>query len=216
MELRKLGYEILKKVFYMEPDIEFINAIIDSNILEEFPFRKVSLSIEEGVGLAIEELKNNERELNSYHEKLHWDYTKMFIGPNYLLAPPWESTYFNDSRLLFQEQTFKVRETYLKYNFIPKNYPYEPDDHIGCELDFMNKLSSLSLDMIKLNNEKRLRSLLDEQQSFISEHLKKWIDMFVENIEQFSETDFYRGFALILKGFIAIDKEILEELISDL
>lgn len=200
----------------MEPDIEFINAIIDSNILEEFPFRKVSLSIEEGVGLAIEELKNNERELNSYHEKLHWDYTKMFIGPNYLLAPPWESTYFNDSRLLFQEQTFKVRETYLKYNFIPKNYPYEPDDHIGCELDFMNKLSSLSLDMIKLNNEKRLRSLLDEQQSFISEHLKKWIDMFVENIEQFSETDFYRGFALILKGFIAIDKEILEELISDL
>lgn len=61
----------------------------------------------------------------------------MFIGPRELPAPPWESSYLNEDKLLFQEETLQVRMSYLKYNFIPKNYPHEADDHIALELDFM-------------------------------------------------------------------------------
>lgn len=213
MELREIGYKILKNVFYVEPKIEFIKAIISANIVDEFPFVNAASLIEEGANLIVKELEDHENQLDSYYEKLHWDYTRMFVGPNYLLAPPWESTYFNDSRLIFQEQTFEVREVYLKYKFIPKNYPNEPDDHIGCELDFMSKLSGLTLENYNQNNLKKLKGLLEDQNDFVSEHLIKWVGVFCDCIIENSETEFYKGFALILKEFITVDKGIIEEIL---
>lgn len=215
-ELRSLGYGILKKIFYSEPQLEFIKEISDNSIIQTFPFNDLSLPIEEGVELIIQELENNKHSLDLYFEKIHCDYTRMFIGPDLLLAPPWESTYFNDSRLIFQEQTFQVREKYLKYNFVPNSYPNEPDDHIGFELDFIHKLSILSLDRNELKDNKQLKILLKDQKQFIDQHLIRWIGLLAENINKFSETDFYKGFALILVGFITIDIEIIEELLSKL
>lgn len=43
-----------------------------------------------------------------------------YVEPGSLPAPPWESAYLSEDRLLFQESTLEVRKAYLKYNYMAK------------------------------------------------------------------------------------------------
>ncbi|WP_051015687.1 molecular chaperone TorD family protein [Desulfitobacterium dichloroeliminans] len=45
---------------------------------------------------------------------------------------------------LAEAMEMNVRRAYLKYKFLPSNYPHEADDHIGLKLDFMAHLSQLA------------------------------------------------------------------------
>ena len=42
-------------------------------------------------------------------EVLEQDYLRLFVGLGTPMAPPWESTWADDARLLFQRQTLDVR-----------------------------------------------------------------------------------------------------------
>ena len=147
-------------------------------------------------------------------DKLQWDFTKLFLGPMALLAPPWESTYFSEDRLVFQESTLDVRRAYLKYNFICKGYPNEADDHIAYELDFMQRLSALTYEAINNEQWEEAKALINDQSAFLDEHLLKWIGLFSQNIIEHAETPFYKGVAYVLQGFIEKDQLTLLEIKS--
>ena len=132
--------------------------------------------------------------------EIRWDFTQLFVGPYALPAPPWESVYRNNEHLLYQDTAFEVRRDYLKYNFIPQNYPHEADDNIGFELDFMLQLSTD-------------KNALRDSRKFLQEHLTKWISDFSRDIQKYALTEFYRGAAIILKGFIFEDLNLLNEII---
>ncbi|AKL94354.1 anaerobic dehydrogenase [Clostridium aceticum] len=214
LEMRIFAYSFLKHALYIEPSREFLKAVIENNAVESFPFTEKSELINEGIIQINSFLKeNNVLEISEY-EKLHWDYTRMFIGPNSLPVPPWESVYLNKDRLVFQKETFEVRKNYLKYYFISKNYPREPDDHIGIELDFMCRLNKIAMENNEIQNTNKLLEVLNDQESFLREHILKWIPDFSISMINSSNTEFYRGIAKILKGYVEVDYLILKELIE--
>lgn len=45
------------------------------------------------------------------------------------------------------------------------------------------------------------------QQKFLDEHLNKWVPAFSEDIIKYTKEDFYRGVALLLRGFISLETE---------
>ena len=70
-------------------------------------------------------------------EQLEFAFNSLFVGPGKLLAPPYESAYLNENRVLMQQETLSVRKFYEQagLELICKNH--EPDDHIAFELEFV-------------------------------------------------------------------------------
>lgn len=211
LEIRVFYYNLLKSIFLSEPNKDLLELISQENILDNLPFKEEKEIINEGANeIQIFFYEKNVLDEECFNN-LHWDYTRMFIGPNKLPAPPWESAYLNEERLLFQQQTMEVRKAYIKYSFISQNYGCEPDDHIGLELDFMSKLSGNLIESFEKSNEEKFIELLKDQESFLNNHLLRWCDRFTEDIVNNSDTGFYKGFAKVLKGYLNLDYELMNE-----
>ena len=199
MEMRGYGYDVLKKLFYVEPAKQLIQSLRDNKIFDNFPFRESKNLIDTGINI-INKFFSDKKDDNEMISEISWDFTQLFVGPYAFPAPPWESVYRSNEHLLYQDTAFEVRRDYLKYNFIPKNYPHEADDNIGFELDFMLQLSTD-------------KSALRDSRKFLQEHLTKWIPDFSCDVQKYALTEFYRGAAIILKGFIFEDLNLLDEII---
>jgi TorA maturation chaperone TorD len=102
----------------------------------------------------------------------------------------------------------------LKYQFLPKYFRQEADDHLGLELDFMYQLSNQALECLKTQEYTRFREVLGDQKDFLQEHLLKWVSDLTEKILASAKLDFYPGMAKILKGYLVVDLEALEELLD--
>jgi len=215
LEARLFAYELLRKTFRQEPERGFVPALAHGGQVQSFPYREESPEIEQGVALVAGYLSDGRSTSDAAYDELHWDFTRMFIGPYKLPAPPWESAYRTKERLLFQEHTLKVRQTYLKYGLQAPGYPAEPDDHIGLELDFMHQTTRMALTHVERGEGEALTALLRDQMAFLEEHLLAWAPRFAADVVHSAQTDFYRGMARILTGFLAIDRAVLEELLRE-
>jgi TorA maturation chaperone TorD len=108
--------------------------------------------------------------------------------------------YFNDERLLFQEQTQQVRQWYLRYGVEPEHSHTEPDDHIGLELAFLAHLAQRGLQALEQNDPAAFEDSMAAQRGFLAEHLLKWASAWCGLVLEHARTDFYRGVALLTRG----------------
>ena len=212
LETRAFIYDVLRRTFLEEPTKAFLNLIMEKEFTAGFPFAEENEEIREGIAQIAAFLQEHDLKSEDEYNDLHWDYTRMFIGPDKLPAPLWESAYLNKERLLFQEQTLKVRHAYLKYQFLPKHFRQEADDHLGLELDFMYQLSELSLKYLQQQDFTGLSEVLEDQKAFLQDHLLKWVPELTQKILASANLAFYQGMAKILNGYLALDLEALEEL----
>jgi putative dimethyl sulfoxide reductase chaperone len=214
VEVRKYLYDILRWSFLKEPTLNDALFVKEMVSLTEVPFKEESLLISNGVSQIKNFFSQNDINDGEVYSALHWDYTRLFIGPYELPAPPWESAYLNKERLLFQEETLKVRQFYLKYSFLPVEFGHEADDHLGLELDFMFRLNELALEAMGRENHEEVLQLLNDQKLFLEEHLLKWVPQLADKVVENANTDFYRGMAKVLKGFLLLDLRALNELLE--
>jgi len=143
--------------------------------------------------------------LESLFQELKEDYTRLFLGTKKTLAPPWESVYRSAQHLSFQMPALEVRKMYLQTGLAPEKLGIEPDDHLALELAFMIHLlerEGLSLGAKEEEGVWQYRAI---QQEFLTLHLLQWIPQFARAIEENAATDFYRGAALLLEGFLKFD-----------
>lgn len=139
----------------------------------------------------------------------------MFVGPGHLQAPPWESVYLSEERIIFDEHTLAVREFYRDWGVNTKTINKEPDDHIGFQMEFMSILSSKAANAAGENNIGELEKTLKAQDEFLKTHTLTWIDKFSENVVLNSQTDFFKGLGLFLVEYVKMDEELLVDLIKN-
>jgi TorA maturation chaperone TorD len=214
LDARTFAYDILKCAFLQEPSTEFITHLIQGEIIQAFPFTDSCAALAEATNRIVHYLKEPGVLSGKNYDHLHWDYTRMFIGPAKLPAPPWESVYRDADHLHFSKETLDVRNAYRKYNLLPKDFGREPDDHIGLELDFMHKLCEKARERARIGDETGLAEILKDQKAFLDEHLLKWVPDWTRDVVNSAQTDFYRGMVLLLDAFLKLDGELTEELID--
>ncbi|MFS0780179.1 molecular chaperone [Bacillus sp. 1P06AnD] len=214
---REFAYDVLRRFFIEEPSREYLKPFIYQNMIDLFPFQEESESIKEG----IQEIKHycsaaDPVNSNEDYDSLHWDYTKMFIGPFDIEVLPYESTYVTKDKLIFQGTTLAVRYIYGKFAYQSADH-MEADDHIGLELDFMFHLNQLCIESCNPANPNALAEvqyLLHEQHTFLDKHISRFVDELSDGIIAHADTAFYKGLAKILQGFITIDLKVLNELLN--
>lgn len=214
LEARVFAYDLLRRTFLQEPVQDFLVRLSQNELAMAFPFQEENENIAQGVQKLAAYLQQCTAEglAQTEYEKLHWEYTRLFIGPHEVTAPPWESVYLNKDKLLFQQETRLVRLAYLKYAFLPLLYQQEADDHIGLECDFMYQLANLAYEKAEANNSAALQEVIQDQADFLAEHLLLWVPAFAEKVAAHAATGFYQGAVQVLSGFLAVDALILQEL----
>ena len=182
-EYRRDSYKLLADCYYL-PDEELLKTL---NCLDKFR------------GNLQSEIAKNTPAPNNI-DSIKIDYSRLFVGPYRLLAPPYGSVYLENTRTVMGESTMDVRSRYAEEGLCVDLK--EAPDHIAIELEFMYYLISkqieASLNSDSINNIGYLR----KQKDFLETHLGIWVPDFTGNMAANAETAFYRNLAGLTNSFV--------------
>ncbi|WP_019850409.1 molecular chaperone [Desulfitobacterium sp. PCE1] len=210
LEARALTYKIISAGFIKLPSTNLIKLTIKDKLFDFFPLELNTEEFQQGLlQLKLWSSQINETSLDNIVVQLNADYNRLFVGPNHLLAPPWESVYLTEERLTFDRITLDVREFYGRHGleFILINK--EPDDHFGVELEFMAELIHRQIQHLRKGQIEEASYIEKEQQAFLGLHLSKWTPHFTHSVLEGAHTDYYQGLARLARDFIIWDYEYL-------
>jgi TorA maturation chaperone TorD len=194
---------LLAKILLSIPEPGWLDPLIKADVFSETPFGAKQIDILDGQqelaewsdihrdGISEQELKD-----------VKIDYTRLFTGMRNLPVVPWESVYFSDERLVFQESTLKVRSWYRRYGLESIDLYKEPDDHIGLEISFVGHLAGLALTALQREDSNEVNQKLNAQREFLAEHLILWAPLWSSLMIEHARTSFYRGVALLTRGMM--------------
>lgn len=212
MAARLFAYRLLQRAFGESPSREFLEALISENLVEAFPYARQNRQIQQGVELIADYLSGPDVLSETSLMDLRSEYTRLFVGPGKMAAPPWESTYRSEGGFLFQGVTLEVRKEYQKFGLAVNRLNVDPDDYIGLELEFMRHLTERAIEALSQGADPE--EILIGQKDFLANHLLKWAPSFCEDVYTNAQTDFYRGMAKLMAGFLEADYALLDELWS--
>jgi len=180
-----IGFRFLCQVYLNVPNETFIQEIFRNNLFFEWPVAENQEIVSRGLKILQD---YSARWQPSLMEALKRDYTRLFIGLEKTLAPPYASVYLSEDHLLYGSSVLDVRQFYKKFGLSVNPMNRVPDDHIGFELYCLSFLL-----------ENAAQAALRE---FLSNHLNTWLPSFLRLVEEKAETAYYRGVALLTLGFV--------------
>ena len=206
-----LLFGLLGKALYSNPEEEWLQLLVDEQVFIESPFASNWPEIIEGLSRLTDWANGWQGgEKAESLVNLKTDYVRLFSGIGKSPVIPWESVYFSDNRLLFQEQTLDVRAWYRRFGLEAEKIHREPDDHIGLELLFLSHLAALGIQALNEQNNARFEELLNAQREFLKQHLGAWALTWCGLVEENARTDFYKGLAYLTRGALSALSEVLD------
>ncbi|HXH14019.1 MAG TPA: molecular chaperone TorD family protein [Alphaproteobacteria bacterium] len=136
-------------------------------------------------------------------QALQLEYTRLFIGPHALPAPPYESVYREPLWGVMGETTLAVRQAYEAAGFALDPEARELPDHVAAELEFLACLSDEQAAAWSVVDEARAMHWLRHEHAFLEAHLGQWLPAFAERVVAAAAVPFYSGLARIASGFVA-------------
>lgn len=127
-------------------------------------------------------------------------YSKLFVGPFKLVAPPYSSIYLEDKWEVQSKSSQVVEFFYLRAGLSLGPSWSEPKDHILAQLEFMYYLNYKW-------NETGNKEFLELQKEFLYKILTHWIPKFNAAIQQGSTSNFYSLLGNLTELFIMRDYE---------
>lgn len=208
---RAATYRMLSRMYQVEAD----QAMIDAMSGLRFPASTGNESADAGYRRIVRYLSN--RWANTLTE-LAIDYARCFIGDGmdaYAAAYPYESVYTSEKRLMMQDARDEVLAIYRSAGLDKQESWRDGEDHIALELEFMATLASRTAESLRGGNEDAACELLGLQRAFLNDHVASWTPMMTSDLRKYAQTDFYQGLALLTDGFVELDGEFLDEVLSE-
>jgi TorA maturation chaperone TorD len=204
-----LLFGVIGKLLYALPDAGWLQSLFDEGLFNEAPYAGDQPDVVEGLRLIRAWGEGWPSGMDAQAlETLNVDQTRLFVGVGRVLAPPWESVFYTEERLVFQERTLDVRRWYSRFGLQAENLHREPDDHISLEIAFINHLTAEALETA-VTAPAESQAYLEAKRQFLKEHLMKWGPFWCCQVIAQAKTDFYRGTALVLRGAL---KQLASEL----
>jgi len=133
-----------------------------------------------------------------------FDYNRLFVGPQKLLAPPLESYYRNEEHLPMQAETMAVRRAYAEAGVELTLRNKVPDDHAQFEFYFLGCLSEV---VERYRGEAIAFQAEEQYQRFLQEHLFLWIFAHLRAVKTQSTSAYCQETAGAIDVFMQWEKE---------
>ena len=206
-----LVVSLLSKTLYNYPTQAWLQTLAIEDVFAEAPLANTQPDVQNGLSLLQVWTQTARAGITSQaFDDLRVDYTRLMIGPDRVLAPPWESVYYSEERLVFNAQTSQVRAWYLRFQLEVENRYQEPDDHLGLELAFVAHLARQALVALNQDDLTTFENLIAAQREFLANHLSNWGPEWCNLAYTHAHTDFLRGIALLTKGILAEIATVLQ------
>lgn len=131
------------------------------------------------------------------------EYSRLFIGPFKVAAPPYSSIYLEDKREVMGRSTQVVNSFYRRAGLTLESSIHLPSDHISNQLEFMYYLKFKW-------SETGEPFYLELQKEFLYKIMTCWIPKFNAAIQQESTLEFYKTLGTITEAFIQYDYESIK------
>ena len=197
---RRDSYKLLSECYYLP---------------EEKTLEKLS-ELETALGHACLETVGNIHKMREWTDiaQLRVDYSKLFVGPFKLLAPPYGSVYLEGGRQVMGNSTVDVKNRYKEAGLDFSNQVMEAPDHIALELEFMYYLIFKETEAVEQGDPVSTTNYLEKQKAFLERHLGRWVAKFADNVEQYATTGFYQQLAQATKIFVQQDVKYNSEILQ--
>lgn len=147
---------------------------------------------------------------------LKQDFSRLFIGPYTLLAPPYGSVYLEGKRRIMEDSTMDILLRYADAGLTTSEDFNDIPDHIRAELEFMHYLIFKEIDAVYKGDPNQLTDILESQHAFLENHLCAWISDFADNVAANAQTAFYRKLARSTEAFVKNDYRTVVAMLSSL
>ncbi|MBS3733206.1 MAG: molecular chaperone TorD family protein [Desulfobacterales bacterium] len=114
--------------------------------------------------------------VKDWHQ-VEYDFTRLFVGPKSLEAPPFASVYLENDPLVMGPTTMMVRSVYEMMGLVSPWKNRLPEDHVSLELD-------AALVMQKAAEQGESREIEDLRHFFVGRHMASWIPAFVKCVSR--------------------------------
>ena len=205
-------YSLLHKCFGREPDRKQLELLACEQTGESFAL--LGGEVLEKVPAFLAELREDLKDPD-FPEQVKREYRTLFIGPEEMPAPPWESVYMGEEAALFQEVTLEVRKAYRAFGMQAEAYQRVPDDSLALELAFLSGLAERALNAFRGEDRAEAERCLNGSLDFLKKHLLLWIPKFLERMAGSPTDCLYPQLSLILDSFLKKDAETVEELLKE-
>ena len=207
-ESRANMYALLSRVYRVEAD----QALLDQLQAANYAANTGNKDVDEGYRLLVKWLGQTwEHSLLD----LAKDYVRAFIGytgDHASAAYPFESVYRSEKHLLMQESRDEVLACYRAAGLEKDESWREGEDHVALEFEYMSTMATRTADALRSADTKLAQDLLNDQSHFLQDHLNAWVPNFTKDVERCATTKFYRGFALITRGYLECEMELFGDL----
>lgn len=149
-------------------------------------------------------------------DTLKQDFSRLFVGPYSLLAPPYGSVYLEGKRRLMQDSTMDILLRYADAGLTTSENFNDIPDHIRAELEFMHYLIIKEIDAVLKKDTIQLTGILESQQGFLENHLCAWISDFADEVATNAQTAFYRKLARTTETFVKDDHRAVVAMLNSL
>jgi len=133
------------------------------------------------------------------------EYSRLFVGPFKLPAPPYGSVYLEEGHRLMGDSTLDAIRRYREAGVDVDPVQEDVPDHIAIELEFMAYLVHMQEEATTAGDSDALRDALDKQTGFLERHLCAWVPEFATIVKSETESAFYRNLADATETFLAED-----------
>jgi anaerobic sulfite reductase subunit A len=216
---RSLLYGFLSRMYEREIDLDLLKKLTS----EKSAMSQIEASLEfddpdlkkgfEMFGAYLRKARG--RNPDEVKKELAIEYTSLFLGFMNKPLHPSESAYMSETRTTYGEARDRVMQAYWKAGLDKVKQFREPDDHVAIELQYMEYLCRITAESLEKNNVEQAKKYLEDQRSFINDHLSKWVPRFATDILESSKTDFYKGVAYITKSFVELEKDSIKDLLEE-
>ncbi|MFF0745519.1 molecular chaperone [Streptomyces sp. NPDC004111] len=188
---------VLSRLLLTAPDQQVLDRLRDPGLLADWPLPPCEATDRGLVCLARSADENEDA------TAVTRDYNRLFVGPERLLAPPYESVHRSEDQLVFEAETFQVRAFYARFGLTAPRLGREPDDHIGLELDLVATLCIRAAEALDRTGTTRTVDFVAALREFLTGHLLAWAPDFMEMVEAHARTRFYQGVGTLGSGVLA-------------
>ncbi len=201
VQFRHTYYSLFVRFWWREPDSAFITSLQD-NIADRI---NAAAEIHPQMG---EGWKSIQRFLTERPpEEVAEEFTHLYIGPFGTQVNPYESYYLTGH--LFRAPLVTLRGFLNRLGLEKEEDEFtEPEDVLAFELEVMRWLISKQMGA---ENPEEETSWLQLQAAFLKEHLLVWVPTCAQDIEKAKGAHFYRGVAMILRGFLEVERTLFRE-----
>lgn len=201
LERESATFGLLGRLLVEEVSEEQLTCLAEENVFEESPLLHPSKTFTRGLSTMREWMRSYpaSSRADACHD-LGNDYLSLFIGVPAPLAPPWESSYFNDKGMTFQDEMLEVRACYKRFGVRNGKMNTEPDDHVGLELMFLAHVAYEAARALGEDDKASAEHALDAYRGFLADHALCWMPAWAGFTNEFARSEFYRGISLMVRG----------------